>query len=178
MLTGLVGFVDEELAVLGVEEEERIFVAFLHYPATAVFGVDFDFAVFAAYLLLGQEFVVLVVDLQVGVAVGVVDDGVHVVAAEGVGDEVEFIGVADVFSHHNHVGYVIVIPVAVAVDPEAGPVVGTWDKGIPEEPVAMNHAVVMGMPEIGCGVYGTMRGGQGAGVAGTGVAGSGFGGYA
>ena len=76
------------MTVFGVEEEEGVFVAFFHNPATTVFRVDFDFAVFAADLLFGQEFVVAVVDLEVGVAVGVVDEGVHVVAAEGVGDKV------------------------------------------------------------------------------------------
>ncbi len=70
--TLFVGFVDEQLAV-GIEEEEWVFVSLFHDPATAVLGVDFHFFVLADDLLLGQEFVVFVVYLQVGVSVGVVD---------------------------------------------------------------------------------------------------------
>ena len=50
----------------------------------------------------------------------------------------------------------VVIPIAVAVHPEAGPVVGSWNEGIPVESVAVNHAVVMGVPEVGCRVDGTV----------------------
>ena len=169
MISVSVGFVDEELAVFGVEEEERIFVALFHDPATTVFRVDLNLAVFAADALFGQEFVLAVVDLQVGVAVGVVDQGIHVVAAEGEGDEVEIVGVADVFSHYNDVGDMVVIPVAVAVDPEARPVVGARDEGVPVEAVAVDHAVMMGMPEIGGRMDGAVRGGHGAGMAWTGI---------
>ncbi len=50
----LVGLVDEQLAFGGVEEQQRVFVALLHYPAAAVLWVNLHLAVFAAYLLFGQ----------------------------------------------------------------------------------------------------------------------------
>lgn len=132
MCRTLIGLVDEELTVLSVEEEERIFVAFFHNPATAILRVDFDFAVLAADALLGQKFVFAVVNLQIGVAVRIVYQGIHVVSTECIGDEIQFIVVAHILSYHIHIGHVIVIPVAVAIHPDAWPDVGSWNKGIPK----------------------------------------------
>lgn len=50
----VVCFVDKQLAFGGVEEEKRVFVAFLHYPASAIFWINLHLAVFAAHLLFGQ----------------------------------------------------------------------------------------------------------------------------
>lgn len=134
---------------IGIEEEQGIFVAFLHNPATAVLCVNFHFAVFAAYLLLGQKFVVLIVDLDVGVAVRLVNQCVHIVTIDSVSDEVHLVGVADILAHYGNIGHVIVIPVAIAVQPESGPVVVVVEAGVPEQLVAMHHAVMMGMVEVG-----------------------------
>jgi len=177
----LVGFVDEQLPVGCVEEEEGVFVAFFHYPAASVFGVHFHFAVFAAHLLFGQQFVVFVVDLEVGVAVGVVDEGVHIVAADGIGDEVHAVFFSDVFAHYDYIGHVVVVPVGVAAGPEAWPAEYADGAGVPEDRVAVDHAVVAGMPEVGGGVDGAAGGyagvvgvaagrAGGAGAAGGGVA--------
>lgn len=150
-----VGFVDKQLSI-SIEEEEGISVFFLHDPTTAVLSVNFHFAVFAAYLLFGKEFVVLVVDLDIGVSVSFVDKSVHVVAIDSVSDEVHLVVFSGVLSYQNHVGHVIVIPIAVAVDPEARPMPVVIAAGIPVELVAVHHAVVMGMVEVGSGVHGTM----------------------
>lgn len=165
----LVGLVDEEL-VVGPDEEEGVFVVLLANPATAVLGIDHHVAVFAVNLLFGQQVVVLVVDLQVGVAV-VFDDGVHDVAADAVGDEVNLVGLLHVVVHHNHIGHVVVIPVAVAVHPESGPVPGTRGQRIPEDGVAVHHIAVPGVVEVGGRVNRACCGGQiAAGVAGACIA--------
>ena len=156
MCRTLIGLVDEELTILSVEEEERIFVAFLHNPATAILRVDFDFAVLAAHLLFGQELVISVVNLEVGVAIGVVDQSIHIVSTHGVGDQIQAVGLLDILAHHNHIGYMIVEPVAIAIHPEARPVVGSRDERIPVESVAVDHAMVMGMPEVRCGMDGSV----------------------
>lgn len=92
-----VGFVDKQLSI-SIEEEEGISVFFLHDPTTAVLSVNFHFAVFAAYLLFGKEFVVLVVDLDIGVSVSFVDKSVHVVAIDSVSDEVHLVVFSGVLS--------------------------------------------------------------------------------
>lgn len=169
MIVSLVGLVDEELTV-GPDEEEGVFVVLLANPATAVLGIDNHVAVLAVDFLFGQQVVVLVVDLQVGVAV-VFDDGVHDVAADAVGDKVDVVGLLDIVVHHNHIGHVVVIPVAVAVHPEAGPVPGTWGQRIPEDGVAVDHIAVPGVVEVGGRVDRTYCGGHiAAGVAGACIA--------
>lgn len=130
----------------------------LHDPATAVLLIDFHLAVFTADLLFSKELVVLVIDLDVGVAVGVIHEGVHIVTADSVGDEVHLVALLDILSHHDDIRHMVVIPVAVAVQPEARPVVRTRGEWIPVKGMAVNHAVMMGVPEVGSGVHRTMRG--------------------
>lgn len=164
----LVGLVYQQFAV-GVEEQHRVFVSFLEDPAAAVLAVYLGLDVFAADFLLGQHLVVLVEDLQVGVAVHIVDDGVHQVAADGVANHIDVICVVDVFVHHYDIGDVIVIPVGVAVDPEAWPEDGARRQRVPVDGAHMNHMVMIGVVEVGGGVHMAVRRGHRSRMAGAGI---------
>lgn len=153
----LVGFVDVELAI-GIEEEESIFVAFLHNPATAILCVNFHLAIFAADLLFGKELIALVVDLDVGMAIGVVDQCIHIVAIDCVGDKVHLVGIVNISSYDNNICHMIIVPVAIAVEPEARPVVVMVAARIPVDWVAVHHAVMMRMIEVGSRMHWMMRG--------------------
>ena len=65
-------------------------------------------------------------------AVRVIDQGVHIVTAHCVSDKVHAVSLFHVFSNHNHIGYMIVIPVAIAIEPETRPEVRTRGKRIPK----------------------------------------------
>ena len=111
-------------------------------------------------------------------AIGVVDEGVHIVATDSVSDEVYIISGSGILSYHHYVGNVIVIPVVVAVEPESGPEPRTRGKWIPVESVAMHHVVMAGVHEVGCGMHRTVRRGHVAtGVAWVGISTIGGGGY-
>ena len=138
-------------------------------PASAALGIDDEVAVFAVDLLLGNEVVVLVVDLQVGIT-AVADDGIHDVAADAVGNHIDIVGILDILAHHDDIGDMVVIPVAVAVEPEAGPVPRTGNQGFPEDGVAVDHIAVPGVIEVGSGMDGTAAGRQGAGMTRAGIA--------
>ena len=163
-----ISFVDKELS-FGPDEEEGILFVLLGNPAAAVVGVDDHVAVFFIDFLLGEEMVFLVVDLEEGVA-AVTHNGVHDVAADAVGDNVDLVGVLYVLAHHDDIGHMIVIPVAVAEEPESGPVPGTRGYGVPDDGAAVHHAVVPGVVEVGCRMDGAVARWEHAGTAGTGVA--------
>ena len=161
-----VGFVDQELAV-SVEEEHGILVVALEDPATAIFTVYLHLSILPAYLMLGQQTVVLVIDLQVGVAVDVVDNGVHQVAADGIADHVDIVGFAHIAVHYDHIGDMVVIPVGVAVHPEARPIEGTGMDMDPYDGAHMYHVVMIGVVEIGGRMHRSVRRRHGTTLAGT-----------
>ena len=165
-----ISFVDEEFAVV-VEEEEWVLVAFLHDPAAAVFLVDLHDAVAVADFLLGEEVVVAVEDLQVGVAIGE-GEGIHVVVAHDVGYEVGVVIFADIFADHDDVADTMVMPVAMAVAPEARPIVDVERYGVPEDGVHVDAGVVDGVIEVGRRTHGSMGRRHGTGTACTGIGGS------
>ena len=152
-----IGLVYQELAV-GPDEEQCILLVLLAYPAAAVLAVDNHVAVFATHLLLGKQLVVLVVYLQIGMSVRVIDKGEHIVTTYSVCDKVDIVSLAGIVPHHNHIGHMVVIPIAVAVVPEAGPEVWAWGERIPIQAVAMHYMVMMRVHEVGCGVHRAMRG--------------------
>lgn len=128
----------------------------LHNPASAVLSINFHLAVLAANLLLCEKFVILVVYLDVGVAIGIVHESVHIVAANCIGDELNVVAFLHILANHNDVGDMVVIPIAIAIQPESGPIKGSGRERIPKEGMTMHHAVMMRMPEIRCWVHRTM----------------------
>ena len=138
-------------------------------PASTTLGVDDQIAVFAVDFLFGKQVVFLVVDLQVGLA-AVADDGIHHIAANAEGEHVNVVGLLDVVAHDDNISHMVVIPVAVAVEPEAGPIPWTQGQGIPEEGMAVDHIAVPRVVEVRGGMDGSVCRGQGAGVTGTGIA--------
>ena len=106
--------------------------------------------------------------MQIGVAVGVVDESIHIITTNGIGNKVDIVGGAGVFSYYNHIGDMVVVPVVVAVEPESRPEPRTWGEWIPIESVAVHHVMMAWVHEVWCGVHGTMRGRhRTVGVAGT-----------
>lgn len=93
-------------------------------------------------------------------AIGVVDEGVHIVATDSVSDEVYIISGSGILSYHHYVGNVIVIPIVVAVEPESRPEPRTGRKWIPVESVAVHHVMMARVHEVGCRVHRTVRRGH------------------
>ena len=152
----LVCFVYQQFAV-DKEEKHRVLVSFLEYPASTILAVDFGLDILVADLLLSKQFVVLVENLEVGIAVTVVDDGIHDVSTDGVAYHIDIIGILDVFVYNHHISHMIVIPVGVAVEPEARPEEGARRYGMPDDGVHVDHVVMIGMVEVGCRMHGAMR---------------------
>ena len=68
----MVSLIYQEL-ISSVDEQERILVVVLEYPASPVLSVYLQFLVLLVHHLLCQQLVILAVNLQVGLAVAVVD---------------------------------------------------------------------------------------------------------
>lgn len=120
-----VGLVYQQFAV-DVEEQHGVFVFLFEDPASTVLAVYLCLDVFVADFLFGEQFVAVVEHLEVGLAVNIVDDSVHEVAADCVTYHINIVGVMDVFVHNGYVSHMIVVPVGVAVYPEAGPEDWAW----------------------------------------------------
>lgn len=143
----LVCFVDEELAI-GVDEEERIFVAVFEDPAAAILAIYFKLVVFATYSLLSKEVVVAVEHLHQVVA-AVAYHEIYQVAAHCEVNHIGVVVVAHVFANHYHIGGTVVVPVAVAVAPETVPAARMEGYGIPEAYVHVHHMMMVRMVEVG-----------------------------
>lgn len=155
ILSFSIGFVYQKFAV-DIEEEHWVFVSFLENPAATILAVNLCLDVFAAYFLLSQKFVVLVEYLEVGVTVTIVDYGIHYISADGIADHINIVGVFYIFVHHRDVGYMIVVPVGVAVEPETGPEERTWRYGNPDDGAHVDHVMVIWMMEVGSRMHGAM----------------------
>lgn len=143
----LICLVDKQLSV-SVEEEQWVFVVLLHNPASAVLTIDFHLAVFLVHLLFSQKLVVLVEYLEVGMAVRIFYEGVHILSTYCVGNHFYIILFVYILFHYHEVSWMIVVPVAVAVIPESIVVeVAEW-QWIPIYRVAVDHAVVNRVPEV------------------------------
>lgn len=160
-----VGLVDQQLTV-DIDEEHRVFVMFLEDPAASVLAVYLSLDVFAADFLFGEELVVLVEYLHVGLAVHIIHDGVHQVVADGVADHVNIICLFDIFVYHNDFGDVVVVPVAVAVQPESRPEDWARGYGMPYNRAHVYDSMVIWMVEVGCRVHRSVRRRHGAGLSG------------
>ncbi len=71
-----------------------------------------------------------------------------------------------IFVNHYDIGYMIVIPVGVAVEPESRPEYWARRHRVPEDWVHVYHVVMVGMVEVGRGMHGAMRRRHMAGTAG------------
>lgn len=158
-LAVLICLVNQQLTAC-VDEQHRVFVFLLEDPAATILTINLSLDILAAYLLLGKKFVVLVEDLQIGVAVTVIDYGIHDVATDSIADHVYIISIFHISVNHGDISDMVVIPIRVAVEPEARPEEGARRYRGPDDGMHVDHVVMVGVMEVWGRMHGAVRRGH------------------
>lgn len=97
--------------------------------------------------MFSEELVVDVVDLHICSSV-VVDYCIHYVAADSEGDHVDIVSFSYILANDDDIGDMVIIPIGVAVDPEARAEDGARRDPVPMDVVHVHHAMVIGVVEV------------------------------